>query len=205
MFSLFSHSFTNNQSRHLPQSRGFGLIELMVSISIMMLVSAVIMARQSAFNGAVLLRGEMYSVAMAVREVQLSAVSAESNGSGSFRAVEGVFFNTANTNVYNIFRDANHNFLYDTGEQYGKQGIIDNRFQLNDILIYPAPSGNETSISAISVVFERPNFDARFFNSNGVEINTPKIVIQIAKEGVAPTPEVEKRLEITRTGQITVQ
>jgi type II secretory pathway pseudopilin PulG len=175
----------------------------MVSISIMMIVSVVIMARQSAFNGAVLLRSQMYEVALAIREVQLSAVSAESNGSGTFRSVEGVYFNTNNTQVYNIFRDANNNFFYDATEQFGKQGVVDKRFKIDAVLIYP--NNVETNITAVSIVFERPNFDARFFSSSGVEIlNSSKVVIQISKEGAAPTPEVEKRIEITKTGQITV-
>jgi Tfp pilus assembly protein FimT len=55
--------------------RGFGLVELMVSISIMMLLTVVILNRQSSFNGAVLLRNQAYEVAFALRKAQLLAVS----------------------------------------------------------------------------------------------------------------------------------
>jgi type II secretory pathway pseudopilin PulG len=198
MYLLFSPLFTKKRELSFSGKGGFGLIELMVSISIMMLVSAVILARQSSFNGAVLLRSQVYDVALAVREVQLGAVSAESNGSGLFRSVDGVYFDTANDNAYKVFKDANSNYFYDATEQFGKQGVIDNRFQIRAI----RANGSKTQLS---VVFERPNFDARFFDTNG-EIATSSVEIDIARRGVAGTTnDVMRTLEITKTGQITVR
>jgi type II secretory pathway pseudopilin PulG len=174
----------------------------MVSISIMMLVSAVILARQSSFNGAVLLRSQVYDIALAVREVQLGAVSAESNGAGVFRSVDGVYFNTSSDAVYKVFRDANANYFYDSSEQYGKQGTIDNRFQIRDIRTI----GGSMSGTGLSVVFERPNFDARFFDSTGEITGASSVEIDIAKRGVAGnTNDIVRTVEITKTGQITVK
>jgi type II secretory pathway pseudopilin PulG len=198
MYLLSSHLSTKKPVSYSSRTAGFGLIELMVSISIMMLVSAVILVRQSSFNGAVLLRSQAYDIALAAREVQLGAVSAESNGSGIFRSVDGVYFNTTNDNVYKVFRDSNANYFYDSNEQYGKQGTIDNRFQIRAI----RANGSRTDLS---IVFERPNVDARFFTSAG-EIATSSVEIDIARRGVVGnTNDVVRTVEITKTGQITVR
>jgi type II secretory pathway pseudopilin PulG len=198
MFSHSSRFSTNKQVSSRSRVGGFGLIELMVSIAIMMLVSAVILARQSSFNGAVLLRSQAYDVALAAREVQLGAVSAESNGSGAFRSVDGIYFDTSADGSYKVFKDANGDYFYQSTEQFGKQGVIDNRFQIRAI----RANGSKTQLA---VVFERPNFDARFFGSSG-EIATSSVEIDIARRGVAGnTSDVVRTLEITKTGQITIK
>ncbi len=71
MFSLFSNF---KQAGHAA-TRGFGLIELLVSISLMVLVLAIVLVQQTAFNGSVLLRSQAFEIALQIREVQLNAVS----------------------------------------------------------------------------------------------------------------------------------
>lgn len=201
MSSLFSPSSTKAPKPFSTKEGGFGLIELMVSISIMMVISAVIMARHSSFNGAVLLRSQAYEIALSIREVQMSAVSAESNGSGSFRATEGVYFNTSSPTQYQIFRDADNDSFYDSSEQYGKQGIIEKRFEIRAIRAV----GDTVTGTGLAVVFERPNFDAKFFDSAG-QVNASSVEIDLAKkDAVGNGPDVVKTIEITGTGQITVK
>jgi len=188
---------------HQPLGQGgFGLVELMVSISIMVIVSSIILARQSSFNSAVLLRSQAYEIALQVREVQLNAVSASSNASaGNFRSILGVHFDTDNNSQYKIFRDDGSNGFYDTGEEFGVQGIIDNRFEIREIRAV----GDSISGTELSVIFVRPNFDARFFDVNG-EVNASSIEIDIARRGITGTStSVLRTLEITSTGQIAVQ
>ena len=106
----------------LPQSntnytvttvRGFGLVELMVSISIMMLLSSIILVRHSAFNGAVLLRSQAYEVAFALRKAQLLAVSGNNNSGGTSLGTTtqqyGVYFDIDTPNTFIIFHDINAN------------------------------------------------------------------------------------------------
>lgn len=184
---------------------GFGLIELMVSISIMAIIMAVVLARHDKFNGVILLRSQAYQVALQLREIQLSAVSAVSRGenSGSFlaeeyRSVLGVYFTTSNRGSYKIFQDQNGNFRYDSGEEYGQQGAIDPRFEIR------ALRAGSNPINTVSVVFERPDFDARFFGPL-IEYPDATIQIDIAKVGeTGTTSDVVRTLEITSTGQIAV-
>ncbi|MCU0678797.1 MAG: type II secretion system GspH family protein [Candidatus Pacebacteria bacterium] len=192
---MFFHSKIQRQ-----QSRGFGLIELMVSISIMTLVSAIIMTRQSAFNGAVLLRNQAYEVAFALREAQLLAVS----GGDETSRIYGVYFDTttANQRTYRIFRDDNENGTLDTGEQIGLTGQLDSRFEVRGV----APATG----SELAVVFTRPNFDARFCSRSGGctvpgHFSAGPGYIDIARLDVTTDGVGDvRRVQVSDTGQISV-
>jgi type II secretory pathway pseudopilin PulG len=179
---------------------GFGIIELLVCISIMIVISAVILVQQSAFNSAVLVRSQAYGIALDARQIQLSAVSAIAQN-GEFRSLQGLHFDLANNQEYKIFLDADNDRSYDI---FGKQGKLDKRFEIRAIRAISNSQPGST-ITTVSVVFERPNFDAYFYN-NGVEIIASRIEIDIAqKNGQSGTNDVVRTVEITSTGQIAVQ
>ncbi len=192
----------------LAYTQGFGLVELMVSISIVVLVTSIILVRHTSYNGAVLLRSQAYEVALQAREIQLSAVSAILEA-GGFRNVFGLHFDTNTPDYYLNFKDdttSGGNFYYDSGEQIGKRNNIDKRFEIGDIRLMNGVT-TVSSPSALSIVFERPNFDARFFTGANNEItNASTVEIDIRLKGTSGTGSGEVRtVEISRTGQITVQ
>ena len=182
---------------------GFGLVELMVSISIMVVIMAVVLARHDRFDSVLLLRSQAYEIALQLREVQLSAVSA-SGRAGEYRENLGIYFSTNNPNRYILFQDsatgANANFRYDAGEEYGAPGIIDQRFAITGI----RPETGRISGGGLSVIFERPNFYARFYDQGG-QLSTSRVKIDIREVGTLGTDTDEVRsVEITSTGQISV-
>lgn len=202
MSSRFSAQFNKKQSIH---QCGFGLIELMVSISIMLLVIGVVLARQDSFNGAVLLRSEAYEIALSAREVQLNSVSAVSI-QGNYRTLLGLHFDTSNDALVRVFKDSTFpdpkaNGFYDNGEAFGKQLNVDSRFEVRALRAI----GDSISGTALSVVFERPNFDAKFFDSGGL-VNASSVEIDISRRDQNGDDSGTVRVvEITSTGQITVK
>ncbi|MCA9354055.1 MAG: prepilin-type N-terminal cleavage/methylation domain-containing protein [Candidatus Kaiserbacteria bacterium] len=174
---------------------GFGLIELMVSISIIVLVAGIVLANQSSFNSAVLLRNQAYEIALTLREVQLNAVSS-SGDAGVFRSVMGVYFDSLILNDrYRVFRDGDADYHYSAAsEDYGALGRLDKRFEIRTIT-----DSNGNLHNDISVVFERPNFDARFFDGVG-EIPAESVQIEVGRVGSADV----RVIEVTTSGQIAV-
>jgi prepilin-type N-terminal cleavage/methylation domain-containing protein len=203
MSLLSSHFKSHTHVTFSGPRSGFGLMELMVSVSIILVVTSIIIARQNSFNGAVLLRSQAYEVALTAREVQLNAVSATSI-SGDFRELLGLHFDTNNDAVVRVFKDSvGGNGLYTSGEEFGKQGVLDDRFEVRSVR---SVSGRAIVGTAVSVVFERPNFDARFFDSAGELTNASMVEIDIARRDSAGTGlDAVRILEITATGQITVK
>lgn len=203
MFLLSSQHLAKRLKKN---SRGFGLIELMVSISIMAIIMAVVIARHDRFNGVILLRSQAYEIALQLREVQLSAVSATSRA-GEYRANLGIYFDTTNPNRYTLFQDSetgtNANLRFDPGEEIGASGILDSRFEIKSIR-YDNNSTNGATLQAASVVFRRPDFDASLQGTAG-PVNTERIKVDVVRVGTSGTASDELRsVEITSTGQITV-
>jgi len=202
---MFCHFLALSRNLRKPRQQrqaGFGLIELMVSISVMVVVASVILARQSSFNSAVLLRGQAYEIALAMREVQLSAVSA-SGDTGVFRTVYGIYFNSASTHngYYRIFKDDNDDGTYDIGEEFGAIGKLDERFEIREMR-----DESGTILNDVSVLFARPNFDALFFDGSGGPVTTGSIELDVARRGETGTGVgILRTIEVTTTGQIAVQ
>ncbi len=198
MFSL------TNKTPHLPVA-GFGLIELMVSVGIVTMVMGVVVAKQSSYNGAVLLRAEAYDIALQTRETQLMAVSATGE-SGNYRNVFGLYFNIETPNSYYSFKDTDGDFYFDIEDDIiiGLHGI-DKRFEIDSIKTVTGTV--ESSINSLAIIFERPNFDAKLYTDGGpVSSAVSSINIDIRVKGTDGMGVGDTRtVEVSRTGQILVQ
>lgn len=183
---------------------GFSMVELLVSIGIVVLVLSVVVTRQNAFNGAVLLRSQAYEIALAMREIQLGAISSASDGSGEFRSVLGAHFDTADNQRYRLFRDADDNNFWNSGEDTGFSGSLDPRFVIRSIQL-----GGST-VDELSIVFERPNFDAIFVtdgNGNASSISGEQsAVVRVGlRDGATGGCGADWReIVVTAAGQIAV-
>lgn len=199
-----------NHSKKPSTELGFSLIELMVSIGIMVIVMSVIMVRQTSFNGAVLLRSQAYEIALTLRELQLSAVSAYGDA-GSFRGeLYGAHFRVGDDydGAFQIFKDDDTPADgYDVNEEFGEQGSLDPRFRISAIEL-----DNGSTINELSIMFQRPNFDALFYNIAGENLADPAaaspvrtvqlVIERRGSDGVGR--EAVRKISITSAGQIAV-
>ncbi len=191
------------------QRRGFGLVELMVSISIMTLVSTIILVKNRSFNNALLLRNQAYEVAFSLRQVQLLAVSGTKENATDSNQY-GIYFDvsSATTNSkYRTFRDdsnsGSNKGWYESGDtSLGTIGSLDNRFAITDIV---DSAGASLTGDLLSVTFIRPNFDALFKTAVGNSFSGP-VYLKITPKDMSGYATVPFRLvEITSTGQISVK
>ena len=186
---------------------GFSLIELLVSISIIALISGIIITKNGAFNGAVLLRNQTYAVAFALREAQMMAVSGSQAVGDPLTARYGVYFDTsvANRQTYQVFHDGviTLNGRWDSGEEIGAVRQLDKRFKIRTITHAASPASPS---GIVSVTFTRPNFDATFKNGGGATLSGPLYidVAQLAATAVDTSCGLVRRVEVTNPGQIAV-
>jgi type II secretory pathway pseudopilin PulG len=206
-----AHNSLLKRYRDSEHQAGFGLVELMVSISVMVIVTSVILAKHTSYNGSSLLRSQLYELALTVREMQLLAVSSTrvaTSTSAGYDNVYGLVFSTSTPNSFVIFKDADGDYYYDSGsEEFGSQGVIDARYEVSriELLGTGADVGQRESIT---ILFERPNFDALFYKGVNTEVlagvNTVEIDVRL--KGTSGTgPNEVRTLEITRAGQIAVK
>ena len=188
---------------------GFGLVELMVTISIMMLLSAIILVRNTAFNGAVLLRSQAYEVAFAIRRAQLMAVSGNNSGTTNVIQQYGVYFDISTPNAYFIFHDVNADGKWNPPDvKIGTLGTIDKRFKIAKISNSKLISGSSITETGVgfNVTFRRPNFDGIFENAKGTYFSGP-VYIDVAQVNAAAndgSAGAVRRVEVGATGEISV-
>lgn len=188
----------------LHSRAGFGLVELMVSIGIMVLVMSVVIVNHNSFSRGSLLRSQAYEIALRLREVQLLAVSARV-GEADARLRYGTTFLMATPNRFQVFgmpETANEEDY--AGYLVGAPGTLDNRFTVTRISTIDS-SGTESSGTkdGMIIIFERPNFDATFFDPSGSEYSSITAV-RLYVDSVR-SPGTPRKVVVTRAGQISVE
>jgi len=185
-------------------SLGFGLVELIVSLSIVTIVTSIVMSRHNAFNGAILLRNQAYEVAFVIREAQQLAVSGTDTNNSTNRGKQrfGVAFSTVGSGTVNqktliLYKDNNNSGNYSSQDTLLKTVRLDSRFNISR-LVLGSPS------SHVRVVFERPFFDAKFYqnnNDNSALIQGPLVITIVPADGSTG----ERTITVTTSGQVTVE
>ena len=201
------------KSKKLKSETGFSLIEMIVSISIILIITSVVLVRQSAFTSTVLLKNLAYGVALSVREVQTAAVSVRGRN-GIFDVPYGIHFDIQKDNQYVLFRDvkpvSNINDKYDVGdtEELVDTITINKNFKLKD-LCYENTStkvcnSNDPNFKELVVIFKRPDFDALFnVDNNTNDLDSDIIEVEVVLSGRVDDT-LERVITVNSTGFVGI-
>ena len=178
---------------------GFTIIELMITITIVVLVTGLVMVQYSSFNNSVLLTDQAYLTAFDIREAQSLAVSVRGQGA-QFHGAYGLYFDMSANNKYILFQDKGsiEPAQYDTGEEVGLPYKVDPRFIIADIC--GTNGGSLTcGLRSVAISFKRPNFDAAFYSADMASLES--VSIKYSPQNGAIT----RTVTIYKTGQVSVQ
>lgn len=200
--SLMSRRFGTKRPLRAPR-KGFTLIELLVVSAIVLIITGLVLVRQSRFDSASLLRSLTYSVALSVRQAQAYGISAREAtlGAGDFSKSYGVNFVDGTTDNYALFADVNLDGQFgaspDVLAQRFKfaQGYRINRFcakQSSGGAVVCSPT-----ITYLNIYFKRPNPDSLFRTNAGTAYTDGYIELT---SGGGET----RAVRVTTAGQITV-
>ncbi|MFT5849695.1 MAG: prepilin-type N-terminal cleavage/methylation domain-containing protein [Patiriisocius sp.] len=189
---------------------GFSLIELMVTITIMVIVTGAVMVNYSSFNSTTLLRSQAFELALDIKESQSFGISTQNTG-GDYRAAYGIYVDRDN-DTYALFQDdsSGTDLRYDSGEEIGVPFTLDNRFQIGQICVQVASAGSPSCTARqLSVSFKRPDFDTHYaYTSNASPSNLANvgIILEYAEIYIqsAADPSFERIVTVYPSGQVSV-
>lgn len=195
------------------KNKGFTLVEMLISVGIFTIMSAIILANYPEFRSRSALDSLTAQIAIVFREAQVYGISVREEGANDFNIGYGVYVNLKEENgnkKLTIFADKNKNKIYDPGVNEGDDTLVET-FELNSgetITELCAPScvgdiGTKPNdgISSITAVFIRPNPDA-YFSINGIEdASVASVSIKISNR----SGSYSRYVEVYTTGQISVR
>jgi prepilin-type N-terminal cleavage/methylation domain-containing protein len=187
---------SSSKQRHA----GFTLIELLITIAIIGIMTALVVIKYGSFNSAVLLKSQVYEMALNIREAQVYAISVRGEGN-AFRSSYGLHFETDTPNVYFLFLDDEDTtpVLYDTSptdERIGAPFTIDPRFYVSRICVNECAA----DVDNLSVSFARPDFDAHMAVAGVGVVSSATVTVAAVSD-----PSITRSVTINSTGQIEVE
>lgn len=183
-------------------NRGFTLVELLVSISILLIIISVVVFRFASFDSAILLRTLAYDIGLSVREAQSYSLSSLGN-QGNFRTPYGVSFTPGGTSyVFFGYTGSQTIPRYDTDVVVVDLYTLGRSFEITDVCVV-ANGVEDCGIASLDISFRRPEFIALFYvpsySGNLADIESGIIKVASTRNNV-----ITGIIEVTYTGQIDV-
>ena len=208
------HAYTHIKSAKRTQ-RGFTLIELVVTVGIMAVITAVTLANHSKIGGKVMLRNLAYEIALVVREAQTYGVSVRKSGQATdFAAGYGMHFDAHTNKQYVMFTDVRRadgghggDGLYTAPEELVTTYTIGRGYTIDKIYATDN-AGREvdadeclTGKAVVDILFKRPEPDAQIRLCGDVSklYTNAKIVLQSPRgDKMAVLVEVSGQISVVK-------
>lgn len=182
-------------------SRAFTLVELLVSVAIFTMMTALLVVKYGNFNQSVLLTNLAYDVALTIRTAQTYGLSVKNidTGTVSFNNGYGVHFDTGPTNKRKIvfFADRNSNGLYNGGTEHISTYEL-KRGAIISGLCAGAVGCSSSGTPIMDIIFKRPNPNAKIY----LDKVGPSAYAEITVTGSDGGTRV---VTVRENGQITVK
>ncbi len=212
---MFSYSYTHcTRSSSVKRNSGFTLIELLISVAIIAIITAIIVAKYKAFDSTTLLKSAAYEIALALRETQIRSVSALRHDDENFDNPYGISF-TPLQNTYKIFQFKPPKVYppvypnYDTSTYAEDMSTVTLNRSMRIVDVCVDVSGIEScesdGIDRVDVSFRRPEFKAYFYVPGKSQAQNEAISNVVIKVDSSNNTTNVFKVIVSRLGQISVQ
>jgi len=199
--------------------RGFSLIELLVSVSIMVLITVIIVVNQRGYDNSQIIKNAADTLALDIRTAQVYGTGVKVSSAGDFQSDYGIMlenYQSSEDKGYISFADQGvKNGYYDGGEEFGTGGQClppecVSRVELQNGVFIKRMSlilvdGTFPDIGRTDILFRRPSLAPRikWATYSDISAYVPQAIgVRITLQ--APSGE-QKNVFIYITGQISVQ
>lgn len=193
-------------------NKGFSLVELLVVVSIFLIITSVVLFNQNKFSSDISISNVAYSIALEIRQAQVSGILVGQGGS-DFNKAYGVHFKIINNNeiVLQNFTDDDGDLEYDTAEGDAVQQLVEGNIILS-VCTYSAESGtageecitptNIGDIDTVDIMYKRPDPSAIILDNFSSDSNDRRKRVEITIQ--SSLGDRTRIIKAYNTGQISV-
>jgi len=197
-------------------SKGFSLLELMVSITIMLVIISTVLLGQSTYTKGASLKNLANDIGLSLRQAQVYGISVKERaiGSDDFLNAYGIEFNitsSGSNNAYIFFADLSKNGAYDGAWSCPAGGECLQKFNTSTgntisrlCLIYNNDS-TDCSVSRASISFLRPNTLANIVLFGPAGQIPPSASHKGVEIGLVSVSGGARSVIVYNTGQISIK
>lgn len=138
-------------------SSGFTLVELLVTISILVVITSISLAGYSSFGSSTELKNAAHELSISILNARIYGIGSVSQ-KDSYDKSYGIHFDKNSSNSYLIFIDLDEDSLYSGTSENVKVVSINKKFEIGKICgILPGGSTNcSPGINYLDILFKRP-------------------------------------------------
>lgn len=191
-------------------NKGFTVLELVVSIAIFAIMSALLLARYGNFNQGILLDNLAYDIALTIRNAQSYGLNVRSSSrtANLFDKPYGVHFDINNPTNFIFFVDTAGYGVYNPNIDLDNDGnpdqilsktTITRGSKISQICVNGCTGG--TPVTSVDITFKRPDPNAIIKMNGRTDIyNSDTDITVMSADG-----STIKRVKVRSTGQVTVE
>ena len=173
------------------RKRGFSMIELLVTISILIVVSGLVFFNQSRFHSNILIENLAYEISLTIRQAQSYGLQTKES-EGGFSAGYGVRFDVTENDKFIFYADKDGNHIYDTNDVIVDELKMTNKNKINKLCA--SANCSEGEVDMLNIAFIRPDPDAY--------INTNK---EIGEIYIISARGEQEKITVNEIGQISIE
>jgi prepilin-type N-terminal cleavage/methylation domain-containing protein len=206
------------KKNNINRTSGFTLVELMVTVTIMLIMTGTVIFNYGQFNESSVMNQVAYDLSLTIRQAQVYGVAAK-QGTGSlsdsidintidsanFKSAYGVHFDTTDNKQFILFIDVDDSGTYNDSAEQLQTYSFQRGIKIEEICVTghggSCGSGNGKTAGVLDITFLRPDPEANFKTSNPVMNggDSATIYLQNADDNI------HKSVVVYPTGQISVQ
>lgn len=190
--------------------KGFTILELVISIAIFAIMSALLLARYGTFNQGILLDNLAYDIALTIRNAQSYGLNVRSSSrtANLFDKPYGVHFDINDPTHFIFFVDTGGYGVYNPNIDLDNDGnpdqilsktTITRGSKISALCVNSCSAG--TPVTSVDITFKRPDPNAIIKINGRTDIyNSDTDITIMAVDG-----QTIKRITVRSTGQVTVE
>ncbi len=185
------------------KQKGFTILELVVSISIFAMMTALVLSKYGKFNQGVLLTNLAYDVALSIRNAQSYGLSVKSSdrSANDFDEPYGVHFDMYSREKFIFFVGSMDKLYYDNQTTQSLSTTqIKRGSSISNLCVVNSSNGSCDNVINLDIIFKRPDPSAII-----VESKADSKVYSRAEITVSASDKTTKKIIVNSTGQISVK